>query len=117
MTSQHDSAKWRQPRFSVRTLVVALTLLCIYLACWRVTILRGQREVVAESNHRFGTAGNEPGSALPFVVWLHHGDSNAPNGNAVLRHFDYYFWFFGYIAKLPYEREIEVLFRAPLRDR
>jgi len=44
MTSQHDKAKrWRR-RFSVRTLVVLVTLVCCYAACWGPTKTRGVDE-------------------------------------------------------------------------
>jgi|CXWL01.1.fsa_nt_gi hypothetical protein len=39
MTSQHDKPKRWRPRFSVRTLVIVVTLVCCYAACWRMTKL------------------------------------------------------------------------------
>jgi hypothetical protein len=37
MTTQHDKAKRWRLRFSVRTLVILVTLVCCYAACWGPT--------------------------------------------------------------------------------
>jgi hypothetical protein len=37
MTTQHDNAKRWRPRFSVRTLVIVVTLVCCYFGCWEIT--------------------------------------------------------------------------------
>ena len=36
----------------------------------------------------------DPSATMPFVVRIERGTRR------------YYFWFFGYVAKLPYEREL-----------
>jgi hypothetical protein len=37
MTTQHDKVKRWRPRFSIRTLVIVVTLVCCYAACWGPT--------------------------------------------------------------------------------
>ncbi|HUG71763.1 MAG TPA: hypothetical protein VMM76_28725 [Pirellulaceae bacterium] len=112
MTSQHDKPKRWRPRFSVRTLAIVVTLVCAYAACWGPTEKRGVRDV---SRLAFlGTTGLSSGNAevdaglaeffsaspaLPLVVGIDWEFDLPPT-----RH--YYFWFFGYVAKLPYEREL-----------
>ena len=116
MTSPHDTPKRWRPRFSVRTLVIVVTLLCLYAACWGPTKKRGGRDV---PRHAFqGTIGLSSGDAvedaelterfylsfnaspvLPLVVGIDWEFA----GPLVRR---YYFWFFGYVAKLPYEKRV-----------
>jgi len=43
-----------------------------------------------------------PEAIAPFLVATVAGDGTRP----LERH--YYFWFFGYVAKLPYERELPI---------
>ena len=46
MTTQHDKAKrWRPWRFSVRTLAIVVTLVCVVLALWLATNDRGIADV------------------------------------------------------------------------
>ena len=37
MISQHDKAKRWRPRFSIRTLVIVVTLVCAYFGLWEAT--------------------------------------------------------------------------------
>ena len=117
MTSHHDKAKRWRLRFSIRTLVVVVTLVCCYAACWGPTKKWGLRDVPrrafrgtiglssgnaeedAEMNEKFyGSFDASP--ALPLVVSIDWEYDSPPTRR-------YYFWFFGYVAKLPYEREVE----------
>ena len=106
MTSQHDKAKRWRPRFSVRTLVIVVTLVCTYLGCWRATQSLGIRDVKSHLGRQVGKAE----STVPFIVAIHELvyfdiDSRHLMGIELTRH--YYFWFFGYVAKLPYERDLK----------
>lgn len=107
MTSQHDKPKRWLPRFSVRTLVIVVTLVCLYAACWGPTKKWGEDDVKQRLNERvseFRFA--RPGQAIaPFIVTTDesHGSSQQP----AVSHC-YYFWFFGYVAKMPYERQLPV---------
>ena len=45
---------------------------------------------------------------VPFVVWLDESIETTLRSGALVSHTNrrYYFWFYGYIAKLPYERKV-----------
>jgi len=94
MTESTTPTRWR-PRFSVRTLVVLVTLVCCYAACWGPTKTRGVEDV---RQHTFLRASNVTPLA-PFVL-----RTKVPYPG--LEWARYYFCFFGYVAKLPYERDI-----------
>jgi len=112
MTSQHDKPKRWRPRFSLRTLVIVVTLVCCYAACWGPTKTQGVKDV---ENFALSTASDAaradylaimwdvavpmPSAAMPLVVVV-----DRPSLSRIRR--DYYFWFFGFVAKLPYEREV-----------
>ena len=103
--------RWR-PRFSLRTLVILVTLVCCYAACWGPTKTRGVDDVMepkyqlveiyygaknptdrqVDSYYEFVNAS----AIMPLVVGVGRPEYERR----------YYFWFFGYVAKLPYEREI-----------
>jgi hypothetical protein len=134
MNSQHDKPKRWWPRFSLRTLAIVVTLVCCYAACWGPTKTRGVSDVVRHVDPErakrmsgarviispngtrlrpvspswisptWGTSATFGESAtMPLLVGI--------NFNAT-RH--YYFWFFGYVAKLPYERNIYPLWQDVL---
>lgn len=105
MTSQHDNPKRWRPRFSVRTLIVVVTLVCCYAACWGPTKTRGVKDVgqVIDGSEGLITAyvlvdgfDGRLHATIPLVVRLDRFRGER----------EYYFWFFGYVAKLPYEREL-----------
>ena len=116
MTTQPTTPKRWRPRFSLRTLVVLVTLVCGYFGCWEITKRFGISDIVHRDYVLHGLSDDEElqvvktlslegvvSSPSPFVV------SNQTTFN---RHFPftggriYYFWFFGYVAELPYEREV-----------
>ena len=137
MNSQHDKAKRWRPRFSVRTLAIVVTLVCCYAACWGPTKRQGVEDVrqLLTSNDFYSDIGDphlltssfhckfgDPCPVLPLLVIV---DPEGTGGMDVFsigsyteierrkyfkRH--YFFWFFGYVAKLPYEREVD---RRPSR--
>jgi hypothetical protein len=126
MTSQHDKPKRWRPRFSVRTLVIVVTLVCCYSACWGPTKRRGVEDVASylvsrranpsrsdpelieqreRSFRKYVVANASPRGPLVIAI----DDESAAIGAispGARWHRIYYFWFFGYVAKLPYEREI-----------
>ena len=78
-------------------MVVLVTLACCYAACWGPTRERGRWDAV-------GAAGRlgiflETRTVAPLIVSVDY--------SLVPRQRHYYFWFFGYVAKLPYERDIK----------
>jgi hypothetical protein len=105
MTSQHDKPKRWRPRLSVRTLVIVATLVCLYAACWEATKRQGVHDV-ERSELLVDELFFEASAELPLIV----GATVARVGSAPSRRIKafrhYYFWFFGYVAKLPYERKI-----------
>jgi len=101
MATQPTPERWR-PRISVRTLVILVTLVCCYAACWGPTKTQGPDDVydyVCRDHDCW------PVDAIPVAPLVIHFDLY-PLSDLPPRRI-YYFWFFGYIAKLPYEREID----------
>ncbi len=121
MTTQPTTPKRWRPRFSLRTLVIVVTLVCCYAACWGPTKTRGiedVREYVGKRHrehmrltHRvpgsgtmqfryFQTSGYWPNESVsaPLIVGVNEWSDP--------RQRKYYFWLFGYVVKLPYEREL-----------
>ena len=85
--------------------MVLVTLLSVYLACWRVTQSHGIRDVQSILGRRVGKVG----SPVPFLVSIQERvfyDMQMRRVIGINREVAYYVWFFGYVAKLPYEREI-----------
>ena len=116
MTSQHDNAKRWRPRFSIRTLVIVVTLVCCYAACWGPTKKWGVAALAYEyelSDEVFYTGGplgmSDTSAAAPLII---RQDEISFSYHSTRR---YYFWFFGYVTKLPYEREIKTeIMRLPI---
>ena len=108
MTTQPTTPKRWRPRFSLRTLVILVTLVCCYAACWGPTKRQGVADVTDRIEGEFyyspplNIAGKQDMRArssvvVPFVV--QHEYLNGTREN--------YFWFFGYVARLSYEQEVE----------
>ena len=117
MTSQHDKPKRWRPRFSVRTLAIVVTLACCYAACWGPTKTSGVEDVARHVVQPIKISGfwpvpstvdtaNGASATLPLVVATY--DMEFGPGLLVITRRHYYFWFFGHVAKLPFEREISV---------
>jgi hypothetical protein len=99
-------------------LVVIATLLCAYAACWGPTTRKGVHDVEAtfersqEKLHPIARKGAiQVVGCAPLIVGVDDEVSlySTPSGGSrplELAHREYYFWFFGYVAKLPYEREV-----------
>ena len=131
MTTQHDKPKRWRPRFSVRTLAIVVTLVCCYAACWGPTKRRGiedalqyeygtpatasgfEAAIEADDDDAWdpallrrlsGVAGFDPSPAAPLIVRI--DELSYANVRTKTLRRTYYFWFFGYVAKLPWEREI-----------
>ncbi len=122
--STHTTPKRWRPRFSVRTLVILVTLVCCYAACWGPTKTRGPGDVQSRVNEltKARASFGRPSGAFrvatdaevvaPLIIATHesHFENWIPLGStlsmSVPQSRSYYFWFFGYVAKLPYEREL-----------
>jgi len=94
-TNPTTPKRWR-PKFSVRTLVVLVTLVCCYAACWGPTKTRGVEDV---RQRAFLRAAN----VTPVAPLVLRTKATYPGTGTLTR---YYFWFFGYVAKLQYERDV-----------
>ena len=105
MTSQHGKAKRWRPRFSLRTLVVLVTLMCCYAACWGPTKRQGASDIGSRLS---GASAYHPTLTRQMVL-AYNIEPLVPLVVGVTEPFartrHYYFWFFGYGAKLPYERD------------
>ena len=114
MTSHKEKMKRWRPRYSVRTIVIVVTMTCCYAACWSATKQQGVSDVyrftanqLHEQGRSFALDMQSPMSEfldasapVPFIVGLDAFRTKEPRR--------YYFWFFGYVATLPYEREMIV---------
>ena len=86
--------------------MILVTLVCCYAACWGPTKTRGVLDVTELVNEKepeddplanlFGPSW-DTSAMMPLLVRADYRSDT--------RH--YYFWFFGYVAKLPYERDIK----------
>jgi hypothetical protein len=105
MSKQHNKAKRWRPRFSVRTLAILITVVCCYAACWGPTKRQGVRDA-AEKTARFSTGYRSTYSATAPLIVRGREVRLTTSGTLVTFYWTdrYYFWFFGYVAKLPYER-------------
>ncbi len=108
-TGPNNPARFR-PRYSVRTLAIFLTLVCVYFGAWEATKKYGVRkvssDVISESEHvRFSKA---PGPSL-VLVDVHRRSERIKTNDGYVIHFIpvrlYYVWLFGPKIKLPFESE------------
>ena len=92
-------------------LLIAVALGCAYLACWQSTKTQGVADVLRHCCKRVGFSWEEADDeaavdafgpafdispAIPLVV----GVTNQSVRN-------YYLWFFGHVAKIPYEQRLK----------
>ena len=107
MTSQPSKPKRWRPRFSIRTLVVFVTLACCYLGAWEATKTWGIPAIPVSAYQA-----SQLTSPCPFVIVNPEDSFNniakllGDSSDVAGEDRGVYFWFFGYVAKLPYEREI-----------
>ena len=110
-----------RPQFSVRTLAIVVTLVCLYFGAWDLTKRWGIPDNTVEMPGyvvRQPTTGRlihtkdsgvaavvTAGSPAPFVIWTEElwVDANTGNIKHVMRH---YIWLFGPEVMLPLESEI-----------
>ena len=79
-------------RFSLRSLLVLLTLVCAYCACWGPTKNTGVKSLVDRPSVWQAEA------VAPLVIKVDEDGFRR-----------YYVWMFGAAARLPYERQLEQL--------
>ena len=112
MPSEQDKTRrpWWRPKFSVRTKVIVVTLLCCYVACWWPTKSQGGKDVLQYIMPIEST--KSVSAMMPLVIRV--DDELTPGEWFPGEEFTwptemkrrYYFWCFGFVARLPYERDI-----------
>ena len=81
--------------------MIVVTLVCCYAACWGPTTKHGPTGVA----RHIGTARDDTITSIaPLLVATQVLSIRA---GQVSMERNYYFWFFGYVAKLPYERDLK----------
>lgn len=99
MAFENGTANRSWKRYSIRLLMVLMTSACAYLSCWGPTVSVGVEDVsrVVQPGRR-QIEGTEvwPNTAvvIPLVVRFDNVDEGRSK---------YYFWLFGFVAKLPLE--------------
>ena len=114
MLPSRQSKRFR-PRFAIRTLVILVTLVCAYAACWGPTKTQGQLDVYWHEHDRDVLAFHQS-TIAPLLIRVEGRDilqETESDGTVYVTQLGslrrvYYFWFFGYVAKL-YERPIDSL--------
>lgn len=105
----------RRPRFSLRTLVIAMTIACFYFGCWPVTATTGVRDVEKQLNRgKWPVVSAIP--KAPFLLSFHRITVLSPPNQApqTVEEYGYYVWFFGWLAKVPFaNEETRVLYIVP----
>ena len=105
------SRKWS--RFSVRSIFVAMALVCIYFGLWQATQTVGVTAVLRLEPE--GELASPTSSLMPLVVRRYHTAGSSPMPLVVRRYHiyegpgatTYYLWLLGPIVRLPYEVDWE----------
>jgi len=87
----------RKPRFSLRSLLILVTIACLYLACWFPTATSGVRDINARYSMR-----SRPIAPLFLVTDIYETrtDNGAMLTIVTQRTRMHYFWFFGWSVYL-----------------
>ena len=106
----------RRVRFSVRTVLLLVTLFWVYLGTWQSAKTRVIKDVesYARSNGSSPTEAARP--VAPFVVEV--SSSTLYTGPLTILHRrQYYVWLFGRVLKLPHDQELSHAEWASLKKR
>jgi hypothetical protein len=105
MVSQTDKSKRRLPRFTLRFLLVVLTLGCVLMAGWKPLRQRAFADVQAYELATLDASSNACSSPFPLIIANDGIGSNGdPFGERTTRR--YYVWLFGYVIKMPFEKAL-----------
>ena len=135
MADQKPLRDWK--RFSIRTLLVATTFVCLYLACWGPTKTQGVADVEGdiECEERYWTGPVPP--FLPFdyraeaiapliVRGWQRGNRNIPSVESIfgttslVDRASYHIWLFGLTIRLPFtshEHQVPMSNKPPIGKR
>ena len=102
--------RWR-PRFSLRTLVLFMTLVCVYFGAWEATKRYGvgPEPDFISSSLLSPLTWNES-SPAPFIIGRDEGEYESSGSPTISRwswHRRYYLWLFGPEIQWPFESNID----------
>ena len=97
--------KRRWFRFKLRTLIVIVTLICLYLGSWELTKDSGMDAVVQHAHTNDGVMpvnGHSPVLFVCSIDWVAPDPNSVPvqGNNPGILHSTLYLWFFGLIVRL-----------------
>lgn len=93
-----------RPRFSVRKLVIFVTLVCVYFGTWEATKRYGVPDCSDSFLRYQQDAVHAAATPIPLIVTQDHCYLDDNNGDPTFRNpRRYYVWIFGPKLKLPYE--------------
>jgi hypothetical protein len=97
MMETEKTSPRRRPRYSLRLLLILLTIACLYLGCWFPTATSGVRDINARYSMR-----SRPVAPLFLVTDIYESrmENGAPPKVVTQRTRIHYFWFFGWTANL-----------------
>jgi hypothetical protein len=86
-------------RFSLRTMLILIAVICLYLSFWPATIARGVRDIHMLFDRRYCDAK----AVLPLLLTTKELTTSAygQNGTPYVRT-HYLVWFYGWTAELPF---------------
>ena len=92
--------KPKRKTFSLRTLVLTVSLVCAYFGCWVLTERVGVMAVIdsVQPGVRLSQMPYSPG---PFLVSTHEGSRYRRGGYSWSENRHDYFWFFGMTGEIP----------------
>ncbi len=100
-----------RPRFSVRSLAIVVTLICVYLGAWDATQKYGVETIQSQFSLPIGhcTTLNQNYSPAPLILARQECDWVVVFGElpeTQNRCWRYYVWLFGLKIKLPFESQV-----------
>ena len=108
--AEPGKSKRSWPRFSLRFVLLAMTLVCVYLSCWSPTEYFGLRDVEnyvfwrGERPNNRRIVGINATASLPLVVGMDRNFFVRTGSPLTVSRRCYYLWCFGPVVKLPFER-------------
>jgi hypothetical protein len=103
MATNSTLPKRRRWQISLRLLVIITALVCAYFACWRATTINGvdgvSQWLTAENN---GVPVRAGAKAPLILVYEVYNIRTIASGRQIVRKCRYFFWYFGWVAELPY---------------
>jgi hypothetical protein len=95
----------KRPQFSMRTLAIVVSAICVYFGAWEMTKRLGVRDTThllqeyADNGRVIVAAITPPAEESPMPFVIRRAEYGYMSGT-----YQYYLWFFGFRWKAPYER-------------